>query len=356
MTWMLLVGGVGTWLGCTVGELTTVVDRLVAAVSVSPATADVAVGESIGLAASAVDDVGAPIPGVTFTWRSLNTSVASVNGSGQVSGVGEGETEIIAQSGEFADTATVTVVESGTEPPPPPPPGGDFTNEPAGMTLVTNTDFSSLTGGGWTYGPKWGTARIVSDATAPYSPSSVLQFDYPAGFTAAGESPAAMRPPSIGANRHELFWGFYWKANPEWQSHSSNINKILFGWINGSTTFGLTWHNASINVGGRQVGPTLALFEGGDYHLFNTSQAQDIEPGTWYKIEFYFRPSSGSGTADGEFRLWVNGVLYSNHQNIVTPSGTITEVYYDPTWGGVGGSPKAHDDWFRIDQTRISVR
>src|SRR5690606_25031690 len=129
---------------------------------------------------------------------------------------------------------------------PPPSSGGEWKNEPAGMTLVTDYGFPPLDGE-WRYqrqdapGGTQGYIQIAKDATAPLGPD-VLEFVFPQGFTAGGYSPGAMRPPSIGSGRKELYWGFYWKASPEWQNHSSNINKILFGWMNDSSPFLLTWH------------------------------------------------------------------------------------------------------------------
>src|SRR5439155_942477 len=66
----------------------------VASVTVSPATASVTAGQTVQLAATPKDAGGNPLSGRVVTWASSNTSVATVNGSGLVSGVAAGSATI----------------------------------------------------------------------------------------------------------------------------------------------------------------------------------------------------------------------------------------------------------------------
>src|SRR6266513_2467271 len=81
----------------------------VASVAVSPATASVAVGQTLQLAAMPKDSAGAVLNGRTVTWMSDNTSVATVSSSGQVSGVAQGSATITATSEGKSSTAAITV-------------------------------------------------------------------------------------------------------------------------------------------------------------------------------------------------------------------------------------------------------
>src|SRR2546426_641592 len=65
----------------------------VASVAVSPATAGVQVGATARLTATPKDATGTPLDGRVVTWATSNTSVATVSGSGLVSGVGAGRSE-----------------------------------------------------------------------------------------------------------------------------------------------------------------------------------------------------------------------------------------------------------------------
>ena len=79
-------------------------------VVVSPATARVFVGGTAQLGATAQDSTGNPLSGRTITWTSSNGGVASVNGSGLVTGVSAGTATITATSGGKGGSAAVTVV------------------------------------------------------------------------------------------------------------------------------------------------------------------------------------------------------------------------------------------------------
>lgn len=84
-------------------------------VSVSPSSVTVDPGATAQLVATAYDGKGNVVPGATFTWSSSATAVATVNGSGLVTGVAAGSTTIRATAGGKVGSATATV----TAPPPP---------------------------------------------------------------------------------------------------------------------------------------------------------------------------------------------------------------------------------------------
>src|SRR3989442_2894710 len=81
----------------------------VAAVTVSPAAPTVQVGQTAQLTATPQDASGNPLTGRVITWQSSNGAVASVNGSGLVSGVATGTATITATSEGQSGTAVVTV-------------------------------------------------------------------------------------------------------------------------------------------------------------------------------------------------------------------------------------------------------
>jgi len=84
-------------------------------IEVTPATASKQVGQTQQFTAVAKDASGNTISGVTFTWSSSNTSVATVNSSGLATAVAVGTATITASAGGKSGTATLTV----TAPPPP---------------------------------------------------------------------------------------------------------------------------------------------------------------------------------------------------------------------------------------------
>lgn len=78
-------------------------------VAVTPSPASVRVGGTVQLTATPYDAVGAAIGGKTATWSSSNTAVATVNGSGLVTGVSPGTTTISATIDGYTGSAPLTV-------------------------------------------------------------------------------------------------------------------------------------------------------------------------------------------------------------------------------------------------------
>src|SRR6266513_2842283 len=82
----------------------------VASVTVTPATASLTVGQTVQLTATLRDANGNPLTGRVITWQSSNNAIASVNGSGLVSGVAAGgPVTMTATSEGQSGTATVNV-------------------------------------------------------------------------------------------------------------------------------------------------------------------------------------------------------------------------------------------------------
>ncbi|MBA4155855.1 MAG: Ig-like domain-containing protein [Gemmatimonadetes bacterium] len=108
--------------GSAADTATLHVHQEVAAVSVSPSTATLAVGDSVRLTATATDANGVVVEGVSFTWIASDSAVAAVSGGGVVRGVGVGAATITAAAGSVSATAAIQVVSGGTAPPPSPSP------------------------------------------------------------------------------------------------------------------------------------------------------------------------------------------------------------------------------------------
>jgi uncharacterized protein YjdB len=102
----------------------------VASVTVSPASVSLFVGQTVQLTATPKDANGNPLTGRTITWASSNASLASVNGSGLVTGVVTGSATVSATSEGKTGSAAVTVA-----PPPPPPTGSCLTQAGPLVTL-----------------------------------------------------------------------------------------------------------------------------------------------------------------------------------------------------------------------------
>ncbi|MEZ4425561.1 MAG: Ig-like domain-containing protein [Gemmatimonadota bacterium] len=96
-------------------------------VQISPSSPSVAMGGQLQLNAQAQDKNGNAVTGASLSWSSGTPAVASVSGSGMVSGLKSGTTTVTASAshgsaGSASGQVTVNVAGGSTPPPPPPPP------------------------------------------------------------------------------------------------------------------------------------------------------------------------------------------------------------------------------------------
>ncbi len=81
----------------------------VASVTVSPSSANVAITGTVQLTATPKDANGNPLTGRAISWSSSDNTIATVNGSGLVTGVAAGTVTITATSEGKSGTASITV-------------------------------------------------------------------------------------------------------------------------------------------------------------------------------------------------------------------------------------------------------
>jgi hypothetical protein len=273
------------------------------------------------------------------SWAASNTAVATVSGSGLVSGVAAGSATITATSGGVSGTAAITVVAAA--------PGGAWPNEPAGFTTVTNYTFSdtypyTLTGlplsGGWTLYNfnNGGLVSSASDPTAPQSPPLVAQYTYPVGWTAGYGNGSILY--DLATDLKEAYFGFWWKCSNPWQNQGIT-NKILFvKGANGSDQF-------------------FIQMDGNNHLVLTTEYPSDnrnfagsriITYGVWHRIEWR------GNYATGQMQLWLDGSVEVTASGVVFPNNTgFHEFDFNPTWGGIGGS-KTETDYFWYNYAHLS--
>jgi outer membrane protein OmpA-like peptidoglycan-associated protein len=95
------------------GSVTVTVEQAAATVAVSPASPVLnALGATQQLSASAQDANNNPVANPSFSWTSSDPSVATVNGSGMVTAVGNGTAQIAAAANGQSGSASVTVTQA----------------------------------------------------------------------------------------------------------------------------------------------------------------------------------------------------------------------------------------------------
>ena len=95
--------------GSASGSASVSVMQSASSVTVTPAEASIGPGDTLRLAAQALDANGHVVAGAEFSWSSSDESVATVDGSGLVRGVAEGTATITAAAEELDATSEITV-------------------------------------------------------------------------------------------------------------------------------------------------------------------------------------------------------------------------------------------------------
>ncbi len=317
----------------------------VAQVTVAPASASVARGATRQLTATLRDASGNVLTGRTVTWGSSNPSVATVNASGLVTGVGVGSATVTATSEGKTGSSAITVTATSTA----------WPNEPAGFSLLTDQPWDLLTGLNWKYVRRSGTIddSIISDSTAPFSPQNVLKIVYTPGCCLDAEPGVHwFTVPSV----KEIYTGYWVKLSNNWISNPAGGGKISFLF----TTLGQVYVNfyhptsdGSVQGPPYRIGVNTEWAPYGQRIWYPNATTTWINPGEWHRVEVYYRWETTPGVSgDGIIRWWVDGVLNGDQTTVHYPATVFNEFQIAPTVQYAGPAER----YMYFDHTRISIR
>lgn len=210
-------------------------------------------------------------------------------------------------------------------------------NEPPGLTPLTDRPFNAKVELGWT---DRGDAAftIVPDGTAPQSLPTVGQALFPLGFT-GGRGPI-LTEFATTTQPHQIYLAFWFKLSPNWDGHSSYVNKIWHIWIGaynrvyltltGIDTLPFTARVALQNVNENPISRNLNT---------TTTHVRRVFRNTWHLWELELIANTG-GQPNGEARWWIDGVLqgdYSDINYVAAGTQNFWQFFdWNPTWGGQG--------------------
>jgi hypothetical protein len=326
----------------------------VASITASLSASSLLPGESAQASAVTRDASGNVLSGRVVTWSSSSPNTATVNSSGRVSGVAAGSALITATSEGKTGTATVTVQSAATPvpapTPAPPPPTSAGSNEPAGLSLITQRSFNALGEGGWYDDNAPSKYSITQDATAPFSASSVGQQKFAAGMSGGG-SPAVSEK-GIGS-RGTVYLSYWVKLSSNWYGHpGSGVNKQIFLWSDDQPTV----YTSAQGEGSGKLSPEVRLQgSGGTTNLTpNLVPGAEFTRGVWHHWELVLVANT-SGSSNGAADWWIDGVKVGSYKNVrfASGNGAWTLFQFSPIWGGTGGSVPA-DQFIWMDHIYIS--
>jgi uncharacterized protein YjdB len=312
----------------------------VASVTLSPASASVAVGGTQQFTAILKDAKGNPLTGRIVTWASGAPLLAAVSGSGLATGVATGAATITATSEGMNGSAGLTV---STAPP---------SHEPVGYRQLNDQPWDGIgtwqtAVNSWFYALRTSTENddIVQDATAPRSPLNVLRIHFPPTLAANSEpSVHWMSLPTPKA----IYTTWWVKLSPNWVPSPAGGGKITFlhtatgqvytGFFGSSAP-----HHLSVNTEWSPYGQVIW-----DPNVTTTP----LVYGQWYHMEWYMQWESAPGACDGIMRWWVDGVLNGDYpKTCYPPDNGFTQFEYAPTLQ----NPPPATQYMYVDHTYVST-
>jgi hypothetical protein len=230
------------------------------------------------------------------------------------------------------------------------------TNEPPGMTMITDwgmdqevpagADVAIAGSGGWRVvyevapGRASGWVEHTVDSLAPRSSPHVYDFVFPEGMV-EGYAPATVYY-RLAAT--EIYAAFWWKPSAPFDL-GPNGNKIAFlfngGGASGGQQFLILRRDGLLHV--------LPEYRGDFQWRSPNVNATPVMLGSWHFVEWYVQLSSGT------LKWWLDGALQGHHADVRNDSA-FDMFQLSPTFGGNTGARKRHTDHYYFDHLRLSIR
>lgn len=302
------------------GTATAVVQVVLAAsIQITPASAELPVGSTTTLTATARDKLGNILSGHPTSWQSLNAGIAGVTQAGSVSGVAVGSTSVTVTVDTLTVAAGVKIDSVAAGPLP-------FLVEDWSTYSSTSNMMSDPRGiyagsedipqGGGPDGAGW---QMVLDPTTGYGVSSQsMRYDQidrtsEGGSGTSGRCTDATLSRSIKINKSEVWAEVYIKfsanftviAPAAWGCTSATEYKLIFGGVDNTSRFNLEMQPSRWVFGY----PTNEAAT-----VINSPSPSSLWDGQWHQFRFHFKIGSGNGRAT----VWIDGVLVSDLQNANT--------------------------------------
>jgi len=244
--------------------------------------------------------------------------------------------------------------------------GGGGSNEPAGMSAITNRPCSAndeLATQQWSDDARDVAAQpeVGSDATAPVSPSGVLSYKQPAGSYGTTLDPGVSYFSTGFTGMKYLYARWPLKLTPVgWKGHPFGNNKFLYVYRNpSSNTLMLIVEFAG--SGDDDLFPVIFMYNMtlAGYTPTAPYPANVNNPAfprnTWQIVEVSLSLGTPS-TADGTYEMWVAGVKTHNITGITWRTSAVDVAYFQTVaiLGGSGAFSLGANQYALVDNIYVS--
>ena len=220
-------------------------------VTVSPATSQsTALGETIQLTASVLDQNGQAMAGAAVTWMSSEAAVATVNASGLVTAAGNGTATITASAGAASGTAAVRVMQTADS----------VAVEPTEVTLAVLGDTVGLAATAFDAN---GSEIAGAQFSWTTSDASVATVDASGLVTASGNGTATITASAGTASGTAEITVVIPASSPDRRTLEALYERTLgAGWTNAAHWLSSApvgeWHGVEVDASGRVIGLALS--------------------------------------------------------------------------------------------------
>jgi hypothetical protein len=247
-------------------------------------------------------------------------------------------------------------------------------NQPQGWPTLTDHDWDGLEGNGWSYNPTSGEDRgFIHAVTLP--DAHAAEFFYPEGHpNGAGVGRVIHYGVSGEAG---LYVAFRVKWEPSWVMQNPAV-KVMHIMMEDGFNVHLDSAHSDVRSSSHQIhnnqwalGPTA--WGGADDGMndwpnesFNNVNEQAAElrydytaeeyMDEWQVVELLLHRGSNPGSSfDGIVRMWVDGVLTADWDEVRFPSANFANLHFNGTYGGGDLSEVPQDQRFWVSDTFISL-
>lgn len=244
-------------------------------------------------------------------------------------------------------------------------------NEPAGATVLSDVDWSTCPSGSWQQGTAPCNWAVVSDPSAPVSPTGVI------------ESKLEMNSPSLGVDpffhfptKRVLYIGHKWKISDPFYSPASHcLNKLFFAWTEMQHIGQFVFYLVCPDYATSPYGPHQFIVQlempsqnnchlengwgdcPGSYNLYPNKSNGYLVPGQWHTLEVCMEANIQEGDQTGVLKWWLDGNIVGDYKNVNTTWIGWDEVNITPAWHAEGFLPwtQPTPSYHRTDHTRVST-
>ena len=290
-------------LGACQSESTAV--RGLATVSVSPESASIQAGGTQQFSAVARDEAGGELDGVTFTWTTTDSDVATVTPLGMATGVRGGIAQIRASVGGVRGSGQLSVSET---------------------PLLFSDGFESGGGSHTENGFKWngGGGRVSVTTENPRSGKYSLRFLF--GPNAPGEQDWSEVRFDMGATRTEIWIEYYLFVPPNYEHRHDGAghNKFLAlwgskGYSEGGQLFGFvnTWPSSDADWQSEAYVAAYAGEDGARARDEGFNFIGNTHRDSWIRVRYHIKPANSLSARNGVIEMWRDDTKILEYTSLV---------------------------------------